>query len=86
MMHASAQRTTLGLGTISTQDANNVSISGGTVTGLGSPSATSDAATKNYVDQAIAGLRTRIIAEAGTTANIDLTADLQNGDTLMELL
>jgi len=79
---ASAQRTTLGLGTISTQDANNVSISGGTVTGLGSPSATSDAATKNYVDQAIAGLRTRIIAEAATTANIDLTADLQNGDTL----
>ena len=79
---ASAQRTTLGLGTISTQDANNVSISGGTVTGLGSPSATSDAATKNYVDQAIAGLRTRIIAEAATTGNIDLTADLQNGDTL----
>ena len=79
---ASAQRTTLGLGTISTQDANNVSISGGSVTGLGSPSVASDAATKNYVDQAIAGLRTRIIAEAATTANIDLTADLQNGDTL----
>ena len=79
---ASAQRTTLGLGTISTQDANNVSISGGSVTGLGSPSVASDAATKNYVDQAIAGLRTRIIAEAATTGNIDLTADLQNGDTL----
>ena len=49
---------------------------------MGSPSVASDAATKNYVDQAIAGLRTRIIAEAATTANIDLTADLQNGDTL----
>ena len=34
------------------------------------------------MDQAIAGLRTRIIAEAGTTGNIDLTADLQNGDTI----
>ena len=79
---ASAQRTTLGLGTISTQDANNVSVSGGSITGLGSPSASSDAATKNYVDQAVAGLRTRVIAEAATTANIDLTADLQNGDTL----
>jgi hypothetical protein len=79
---ASTARTNLGLGTIATQDANNVSISGGSVTGLGDPSATSDAATKNYVDQAVAGLRTRIIAEAATTANVDLTADLQNGDTI----
>jgi hypothetical protein len=79
---ASAQRTTLGLGTIATQNANNVSISGGSVTGLGDPSVSSEAATKNYVDQAVAGLRTRIIAEAATTGNIDLTADLQNGDTL----
>ncbi len=31
---ASAQRTTLGLGTIATQDANNVSITGGSVTGI----------------------------------------------------
>lgn len=31
---ASAQRTTLGLGTIATQNANNVSISGGSVTGI----------------------------------------------------
>ena len=79
---ASTARTNLGLGTIATQDANNVSISGGSVTGLGDPSATSDAATKNYVDQAVAGLRTRTIAEAATTANVDLTADLQNGDTI----
>ena len=79
---ASTARTNLGLGTIATQNANNVSISGGSVTGLGDPSATSDAATKNYVDQAVAGLRTRTIAEAATTANVDLTADLQNGDTI----
>ena len=79
---ASAQRTTLGLGTIATQNASNVAVTGGSITGLGDPSATSDAATKNYVDQAVAGLRTRIIAEAATTGNIDLTADLQNGDTL----
>ena len=79
---ASTARTNLGLGTIATQDANNVAVTGGSVTGLGDPSVSSEAATKNYVDQAVAGLRTRTIAEAGTTANIDLTADLQNGDTI----
>ncbi len=79
---ASAQRTTLGLGTIATQDANNVSVSGGSITGLGDPSVSSEAATKNYVDQAVAGLRTRVIAEAATTANISLSTDLENGDTL----
>ena len=80
---ASAQRTTLGLGTIATQDANNVSVSGGSITGLGDPSVSSEAATKNYVDQAVAGLRTRVIAEAATTANISLTTDLENGGTLV---
>ena len=78
----STARTSLGLGTIATQASTNVSITGGTITGLSTPSGNSDAATKSYVDQAIAGLRTRIIAEAGTTGNIDLTADLQNGDTI----
>ena len=79
---ASAQRTTLGLGTISTQDANNVSVSGGSITGLGDPSVSSEAATKNYVDQAVAGLRTRVIAEAGSTANVNLSNGLENGDTI----
>ena len=80
--NGSTARTSLGLGTIATQAANNVAVTGGSITGLGDPSSSSDAATKNYVDQAVAGLRTRIIAEAGTTANVDLTADLQNGDTI----
>jgi len=39
-------------------------------------------ATTAYVNDAVAGLRTRIIAECATTANVDLTADLQNGDTI----
>ena len=71
----------MGLGTIATPAANNVAVTGGSITGLGDPSSSSDAATKNYVDQAVAGLRTRTIAEAGTTGNVDLT-DLQNGDTI----
>ena len=75
-------RTSLGLGSIATQAANNVSVSGGAVTGLGSPSASSDAATKNYVDQAVAGLRTRTIAECATTANVNLTNGLEAGDAI----
>jgi len=78
----STARTSLGLGTISTQASDNVSLTGGSITGLGEPSSNSDASTKSYVDQAVAGLRTRIIAEAATTGNIDLTADLQNADTI----
>jgi len=79
---ASTARTNLGLGTIATQDANNVSISGGAVTGLGSPSASSDAATKNYVDQAVASLRTRTIAECASTGNVSLSNGLEAGDSI----
>ena len=78
----STARASLGLGTISTQAANSVAISGGTITGLGSPSASSDAATKNYVDNLVTGLKTRIITRVATTGNINLTNALENGDTL----
>jgi len=49
---------------------------------MSAPSGGSDVTTKTYVDDLVAGLKTRIITRAATTANIDLTADLQNGDTL----
>ena len=39
-------------------------------------------AATTYVDDAVAGLRTRIVVEAATTANITLSSDLQNGDTI----
>ena len=39
-------------------------------------------AATSYVDDAVAGLRTRIICEAATTANVTLSSDLQNGDTI----
>ena len=80
--NAGTARTSLGLGTIATQAANSVAISGGTITGLGTPSSNSDAATKVYVDNLVTGLKTRIICRAATTANITLSSDLQNGDTL----
>ena len=78
----STARASLGLGTISTQAANSVSISGGSITGLGAPSSGSDAATKTYVDDLVAGLKTRIICRAATTGNVTLSSDLQNGDSL----
>jgi hypothetical protein len=79
---ASAQRTTLGLGTIATQDSSNVSLTGGSITGLGSPSSGSDAATKTYVDNLITGLKTRIICRAASTADVTIASALENGDTL----
>ena len=80
--NGSTARSSLGLGTISTQASSSVSISGGSITGLGAPSSGSDAATKTYVDDLVAGLKTRIICRAATTANVTLSSDLQNGDTL----
>ena len=75
-------RTSLGLGSVATQAANNVSISGGSVTGLGAPSNNSDAATKSYVDDLVAGLRTRVVAECATTANVNLSNGLEAGDAI----
>ena len=80
--NGSTARSSLGLGTISTQAANSVAISGGTITGLGTPSSNSDAATKVYVDNLVAGLQTRAVTRVATTGNVDLSADLQNGDTI----
>ena len=79
---ASTARTNLGLGTIATQNANNVAVTGGTITGLGDPSSTSEAATKNYVDNLVAGLRTRAVARVASTTNVAISSGLENGDTL----
>ena len=75
-------RTSLGIGTIATQASDNVSLTGGSITGLGEPSANSDASTKSYVDQAVAGLRTRTIAECASTANVIISSALEAGDTI----
>ena len=59
---ASTARTNLGLGTIATQASNSVNITGGTldgvaITGLSDPTNAGDAATKNYVDNAVTGIK-----------------------------
>ena len=79
---ASTARTNLGLGTISTQASSSVAVTGGSITGIGSPSLNSDVAIKSYVDDAVAGLRTRIIAECASTANVNLTNGLEAGDSI----
>ena len=75
-------RTSLGLGTMATQASDNVSITGGAITGMSAPSAGSDVTTKTYVDDLVAGLKTRIITRVATTANVNLSNGLENGDTL----
>jgi hypothetical protein len=79
---ASTARTNLGLGTIATQASSNVSVTGGSITGIGSPSSNSDVAIKSYVDDAVAGLRTRIIAECASTANVNISNGLEAGDSI----
>ena len=79
---ASGNITATNLGTISSQASNNVAITGGSITGLGSPSNGSDATTKTYVDNLVTGLKTRTIVRVATTGNISLSTDLQNNDTI----
>jgi len=50
LANAATARTNLGLGTIATQSASAVAITGGTITGIGTPSASTDVANKAYVD------------------------------------
>jgi hypothetical protein len=52
------------------------------ITGLGSPTADADAATKAYVDAATAGLNVHAAVQAATTANVTLASAIENGDTL----
>jgi hypothetical protein len=74
--NAAAQLTTLGA----------VAKAGSTMTGdlilAGNPDASLKAATKQYVDNLLAGLAKRSTVRAATTANITIATALNNGDTL----
>lgn len=66
------------VGTSDTQTLTNKTISGGTVTGavvtgLAAPTASSDAATKAYVDSVTEGLDVKASVRVATTANITLS-------------
>lgn len=62
-----------GLGTMSTQNANGVAITGGTITGMPTPVGGSDVANKDYVDAVTAGLDAHESVIAATTANLSAT-------------
>jgi len=71
---------------LTTDLAAKASLSGatftGTVTLAADPSNALEAATKQYVDAATAGLNVHESVDAATTANINLSTDVENGDTL----
>jgi hypothetical protein len=52
------------------------------ITGLGTPTDSTDAATKAYVDAVTEGLHIHASVVAATTANVALASALENGDTL----
>ena len=60
----------------------SVSLNSQKITSLATPTSDADAATKAYVDAATAGLNVHASVKAATTANIDLTTDLQTGDVI----
>lgn len=76
---ASTARTNLGLGTIATQNANNVSITGGAIAVTANPSNALDVATKQYVDAAVSNLHIHDAAAAATTAALSGTVTYNNG-------
>lgn len=68
-----------GAGTMAAQNANNVAITGGSVTGLPSPSVAADAATKSYVDSVATGLSVKLAVKWGTAAVLPNTPTYANG-------
>jgi uncharacterized protein YjbI with pentapeptide repeats len=78
---------------LTTDLGNKLALAGGTmtgaiamgtnkITGLGTPTDGTDAATKNYVDSAAQGIDWKASVRAATTANVTLASDLENGDVL----
>lgn len=76
---AALARTNLGLGSMATQDAAAVAITGGAITGLPSPTLSADAATKGYVDATSAGLRIQPPSRLATAAVLPNTPTYSNG-------
>jgi hypothetical protein len=60
----------------------NVAMATYKITGLGTPTDSTDAATKAYVDAVTEGLHIHASVVAATTANVTLASALENGDTL----
>lgn len=73
--------TTDDIGTMATQDSNNVSITGGSIAVTSDPSNALDVATKQYVDAAVTGLHVHDAVDAATTAALSGTVTYNNGSS-----
>jgi hypothetical protein len=71
----------LGLGSLATQNANNVAITGGTITGLPTPTNPTDAAIKSYVDGLATGLIILAPTSLATAAVLPNTPTYANGSS-----
>lgn len=78
---ASGARTNLGLGTMAVQNATAVNITGGGITGLPSPTFSSDAATKGYVDAIASGLNIHNPVAYATAAVLPSSPSYGNGSS-----
>lgn len=70
---------TSALGTMASQAASAVVITGGSITGMPSPSANSDVATKSYVDGLASGLRVLASSRLATAAALPNSPTYSNG-------
>lgn len=80
--NSTTARTNLGLGSMAVQGASGVSITGGTITGMGTPSASSDVANKSYVDGLVQGAKWKASVRAATVVNGTLATAFANGQTV----
>jgi hypothetical protein len=92
-INASAEIAQSKISGLTTDLGNKLALAGGTmsgaiamgtnkITGLGTPTDATDAATKAYVDSAAQGIDWKASVRAATTAAVTLASDLENGDTL----
>ncbi len=71
------------LGTMAIQNANAVAITGGTITGMPSPTNASDVATKAYADNIATGIVQRTGVQVASTANIGSLSGEQTIDGVL---
>lgn len=76
---AAGARSNLGLGTMAIQNAVSVSITGGAITGMPTPTASTDVAIKSYVDALAAGLTFKTAVRLGTVAVLSPAPTYSNG-------
>lgn len=81
LANTTTARTNLGLGTIATQNSNNVSITGGAIAVTANPSNALDVATKQYVDAAVTNLHVHQAVAVATTAALSGTVTYNNGSS-----